>query len=153
MRTEGFFLVFAETVFFFFCSNVFSPDGVSASFFPADVFLVEGFFPASDEAVFAIFFFVSEDAVFVAEDDADDFILLFDGAFFSFFAEDAFPDEVFPLAGEAFFVTDAFFPDAVLFLVPAFSAAISDVFFPDADFASDGVFFAFDDVCLRLPAG
>lgn len=184
--TEGFFFVFAETVFlavFFsasgdgddltaeedFLADVFPVEGEAvffltalffgsdvfsfASFFPADAFLVEGFFPASDEAVFAVFFFVSEDAVFVAEADADDFVLLFDGAFFSAFAEDAFPDEVFPLAGEAFFVTDAFFPDAVLFLVPAFFAAASDVFFPVVDLVPDGVFFAFDDVFAFLRGG
>ena len=61
-----------EAVFFltaFFCSDAFSPDGVSAGFFLVDAFLVEVFFPVSDEAVFAVFFFASEDAVFLAEAD------------------------------------------------------------------------------------
>lgn len=61
-----------EAVFFltaFFCSDAFSPDGVFVVFFLVDAFLVDVFFPVSDEAVFAVFFFASEDAVFLAEAD------------------------------------------------------------------------------------
>ena len=94
-----------EAVFFltaFFCSDAFSPDGVSAGFFLVDAFLVEVFFPVSDEAVFAVFFFASEDAVFLAKADTafafisdeetedDAFVAFFAGAFFSVFVAAVF---------------------------------------------------------------
>lgn len=101
------------------------------------------FFPVSDEAVFAVFFFASEDAVFLAEADtafafvpdeeAEDaaFVVFLTGAFFSVFVADAF----FP--AEDFFATvfvsatdDVFFFVAVVFLTAVFSFdAEGDVFF------------------------
>lgn len=140
-----------EAVFFltaFFCSDAFSPDGVSAGFFLDDVFFTEVFFAVSDEAVFAVFFFASEDAVFLAEADTvfafisdeetedDAFVAFFAGAFFSVFVAAVFffvvaflavvpsPDDVFA------FVDVVFFFVAGVFLAAVFSPdAEGDVFF------------------------
>lgn len=140
-----------EAVFFltdFFCSDAFSPDGVSSSFFLVDAFLVEVFFPVSDEVVFAVFFFASEDAVFLVEADTafafapdeeaedDAFVVFFADAFFSGFVAAVFffvvaflavvpsPDDVFAFADGVFFFV------AVVFLTEVFSPdAEGDVFF------------------------
>ena len=141
-----------EVVFFltaFFCSDAFSPDGVSAGFFLDDVFFTEVFFAVSDEAVFAVFFFASEDAVFLVEVDTsfafvpdeetedDAFVVFLAGAFFSVFVADAFfpaedffatvfvsaPDDVFAFADGVFFFV------AVVFLTAVFPPdAEGDVF-------------------------
>lgn len=140
-----------EAVFFlttFFCSDAFSPDGVSSDFFLDAVFFTEVFFPVSDEAVFAVFFFASEDAVFLAKADTafafisdeetedDAFVAFFAGAFFSVFVAAVFffvvaflavvpsPDDVFA------FVDVVFFFVAGVFLTAVFSPdAEGDVFF------------------------
>lgn len=139
-----------EAVFFltaFFCSDAFSPDGVSVVFFLVDAFLVDVFFPVSDEAVFAVFFFASEDTVFLVEADTafafasdketedDAFVAFFAGAFFSVFVAAVFffvvaflavvpsPDDVFAFADVVFFFV------AVVFLTAVFSPdAEGDVF-------------------------
>ena len=146
-----------EAVFFltaFFCSDAFSPDGVSSDFFLDAVFFTEVFFPVSDEEVFAVFFFVSEAAVFLAEADTafafvpdeetedDAFVVFLAGAFFSAFVADAFfpaeaffatvsaPDDVFFFVAGVF-LTAVFSPDAegdVFFLLSVFDAAFTDVF-------------------------
>lgn len=153
-----------EAVFFptaFFGSDAFSPDGVSVGFFLDDVFFTEVFSPISDEAAFAVFFFASEDAVFLVEADTafafvpdeetedGDFVVFFAGAFFSVFVAAVFffvvaflavvpsPDDVFAFADGVFFFV------AVVFLAAVFSPdAEGDVFFllPAFDVAFTDVF-------------
>lgn len=131
----------------FFCSDAFSPDGVSAGFFLDDVFFAEVFFPVSDEEVFAVFFFASEDAVFLVEADTafafvpdeetedDAFVAFLAGAFFSVFVAAVFffvvaflavvpsPDDVFAFADVVFFFV------VMVFLVAVFSPDMEgDVF-------------------------
>ena len=162
-----------EAVFFltaFFGSAAFSPDSVSSGFFLVDAFLVEVFFPVSDEAAFAILVFASEDAAFVPGDDA--FVVFLANTFFSVFVAAVFffvvafltvvpsPDDVFAFADGVFFfvavvfLTAVFSPDTegdVFLFLSVFDVAFTDVFsaveafFLVTAFAFAGVFPAFTD--------
>ena len=154
---DAVFPVEGEAVFFltaFFGSDAFSPDGVSAGFFLVDAFLVEVFFPVSDETVFAVFLAEADTAfAFVPDEETEDdaFVVFLAGAFFSVFVADAFfpaedffatvfvsaPDGVFAFAdGVFFFVAGVFLaavfsPDAegdVFLLLSVFDVAFTDVF-------------------------
>ena len=175
---DAVFPVEGEAVFFltaFFGSDAFSPDGVSAGFFLVDAFLVDVFFPVSDETVFAVFLAEADTAfAFVPDEETEDdaFVVFLAGAFFSVFVAAVFffvvaflavvpsPDDVFAFADGVFFfvagvfLTAVFSPDAegdVFLLLSVFDAAFTDVF-PAVEafllataFAFAGVFPAFAD--------
>ena len=175
---DAVFPVEGEAVFFltaFFGSDAFSPDGVSAGFFLVDAFLVDVFFPVSDETVFAVFLAEADTAfAFVPDEETEDdaFVVFLAGAFFSVFVAAVFffvvaflavvpsPDDVFAFVDVVFFfvagvfLTAVFSPDAegdVFFLLSVFDVAFTDVF-PAVEafllataFAFAGVFPAFAD--------